>query len=166
MNINNEFIGIRNIVREDMDFIQKLWGDEESMLASGGPYMIRDEDKDDLFTILNKGQAISNHYMISVGDQLIGDLSIRDHSDDKAQLDMKIMNDERNKGYGKQALSLILDYFFNELGGKEVYFELWLVNYFANKKLKDYGFEATSVTEDYNVMTLTRENYQESALKR
>jgi len=166
MNINNEVVSIRKIEREDMDFIQKLWGDEESMLASGGPYLIKEEDKDDLYAILNKGDDVNNHYVIAASGDLIGDLSIRNYVDDKAQLDMKLFNEMRNKGYGRQTLSLVLDYFFNEMGGKEIYLELWLVNYFANKKLSDYGFEATSVTEDFNIMTMIKAKYEESVFSK
>ena len=55
---------IRTIDKNDMDFIQKLWGDEETMLSSGGVYNVRDEDKDALYGILNKGPGFNNHYII------------------------------------------------------------------------------------------------------
>jgi len=164
MNISSGKVSIRNIIQSDMDFIQSFWGDEESMLASGGAYMIREEDKEDLFNILNKGDDLNNHYMILVEGELIGDLSLRNFDEKKAQMDMKILNDKRNNGYGKLALSMFLDFYFNQVGGEEIFFELWLVNYFANKKLKDYGFEATQVMEDANIMTLTKESYQQSVL--
>lgn len=165
MNLSNGVLTISIIKKEDMPFIQKLWGDEESMLASGGVYQVRDEDIDQLFGILNKKDEVNNHYIIKYENQSIGDLSIR-KMDEKmtANLDMKILHKERNKGYGKEALKLILDYFFNQLDGSEIYFELWLVNYFAQHKLKEYGFKATLIMEDATIMTLTKEDYKEGVL--
>lgn len=160
MNISNENIKIETIKAEDMDFIQKLWADEESMLAAGGVYIIKDQDKETMFTILNKGEDINNHYIVFNDTEAVGDMTIRKFDEKKtAQLDMKILHAMRNKGYGKAALKLVLDHFFNTLGGEEIFFELWLVNYFAIHKLKEYGFEATLVMEDATIMTLSKEKY-------
>ncbi|MBI9012532.1 MAG: GNAT family N-acetyltransferase [Clostridiales bacterium] len=166
MILNNDKITIRTIEQADMDFIQTFWGDEESMLASGGVYNVRDEDKEALFNILNKGEEFNNHYIILNDEMAIGDLSIRKYDDKTkaAHMDMKILHVERNKGFGKKALQAVLDYYFNTVKGEELFFELWLVNYFAQHKLKEYGFEATLIMEDATIMTLTKENYEKGAL--
>lgn len=166
MILNNDKITIRKIEQTDMDFIQTLWGDEESMLASGGVYNVRDEDKETLFNILNKGEELNNHYIILNDEMPIGDMSIRkyDEKTKAAHMDMKILHPERNKGYGKKVLQAVMDYYFNTLEAEELFFELWLVNYFAQHKLKDYGFEATLIMEDATIMTLTKENYEKGPL--
>lgn len=166
MILNKENIGIRTIEISDMDFIQSLWGDENTMLSSGGPYNVKDEDKDVLFGILNKGKDLNNHYIVLNDGLPVGDASIRkfDEKTRTANMDLKIKHDERNKGFGKLALQAVLDYYFNTLNGEELFFELWLVNDFAQQKLKDYGFKATLVMEDATTMTVTRDGYQKGVL--
>lgn len=161
MKIETNDLRIRNITFEDMDFIQKMWGHKESMLATGGIYNITDDMKDDLFQILNKGDDIENHYIIEHKNVSIGDLSIQKFLDHKAQVDFKLFHDEKQKGYGKRVLDMILDYLFNTLNCQEVSIEIWLVESFMFSKLKDYGFEASEEMEDATVLTLTRTKYEE-----
>lgn len=166
MILNKNKMVIRTIDKNDMDFIQKLWGDEETMLSSGGVYNVRDEDKDALYGILNKGPGFNNHYIILHDDIPVGDISVRkyDENTKAVNIDMKINHKDRNKGYGKSALQMVLDYYFNIIQGDELFFEIWLVNYFAQQKLKDYGFEATLIMEDATIMTITKDGYEKGAL--
>lgn len=161
MILSNDDLTVSTIEQKDMAFIQVLWGDEASMLASGGIYQVKEEDKEPLFQILNKGEDVNNHYIIKVDGEPVGDLSIRKFGETKtAHFDMKILHEKRNKGYGKKALKTVLKHFFEEMKGQEIYFEIWLVNYFAQNKLKDYGFDATLIMEDATIMTLTKEAYE------
>ena len=165
MILNKEKISIRSIQEADMNFITQLWGDEETMFTSGGVYKVDDSNRDALFEILNKGEEINNHYIILNDDIPVGDLSIRKFDEKKsASLDMKILHAERNKSYAKGAFTLILDHLFNHIEAEEVALEIWLVNSFAQQKLKDYDFEATLVMEDATIMTLTKENYLKGEL--
>lgn len=163
MRINKDHITIRIIEKDDMPFIQKLWGDKETMLSSGGVYNVTDEMYDQLFEVLNNGEDINNHYIILLDDEPIGDLNIRKYSEEQkvCHADFKLIQPKRNKGYGKKVLDLLLDYYFNELKGDELYFELWLIDYFVKNKLIEYGFEEKSVNEDAVVLTLTKNQYEE-----
>ena len=168
MKLEGKNVSIRLLEKEDMSFIQELWGNEDTMLAAGGAYNVKTEDFDPLFSILRKeDESVNNHFVIETKDKLIGDISIRKFKESVgvAQIDLKIDHSERSKGYAKEALALYLDYFFNNIKGNEIVFELWLVNYFAQHKLKEYGFVPTFVMEDSNIMTLSKENYFNSSLK-
>lgn len=169
MNLNGEKVNIRLIEKNDMPFVQELWGNEETMLAAGGAYKLKTEDFEKLFHILRKeDDSVNNHYIIETKDKLIGDISVRKFIDTSrvAQIDMKIDSSERNRGYAKEALELYLNYFFNEIKGNEIVFELWLHNYFVQHKLEDYGFVATFIAEDSNIMSINKDIYLTSILNK
>jgi len=162
MILNNESVKVQPIREEDMDFIAKLWGDKNSMLSSGGVFQVDETNKKQLFEILNKVDDFNNHYIIFNDNKPVGDLSVRDYDQDKhAHLDLKILYDERTKGYAKSALKQVLHYLFHQLEGQAASFELWLLNDFVHDKLQAYGFEESSVTEDATVMTIKRDKYLE-----
>lgn len=167
MKLESKNISVRHLEEKDMLYIQKLWGDGNTMLESGGAFAIKDEDLNQMFSILRKEDAsINNHFVIETDGKHIGDINIRNYSEDskKGQIDLKIEYTERKKGYAKEALKLYLDYFFNKLGAEEIYMEFWLENYFVKEKLVEYGFEFASVSDDLYRLNINKESYLKSSL--
>lgn len=169
MKLKSKSIVLRHLEERDMLYIQKLWSDEETMLTSGGVFDLKDCDISKMFSILRKDdESINNHFIIETENKYVGDFNTRNYfsNDKKVQIDLKIEYVERNKGYGKEALILYLDYFFNEVRGEELFIELWLSNYFAKDKLIEYGFESKNVTDDIYHLTLTKDKYFNSILSK
>lgn len=165
MNIINENVKIRTLELNDMDFLQKLWGDLETMIYSAGSLPIKDEDKEMMFEILSQGDDFINHYVIEADGQLVGDMNLRDYENNKhVRLDFKLYKDDRKKGYGKKAFIGFLDAFFNAFEGDSIYVEIWLDEDFTYEKLQDYGFKVTEKTENSKKLTMTKEDYINSVL--
>lgn len=161
MKLHGKLVTVRVIENQDMLFIQKLWGNYETMESEGGTYKVKDEDFNKLFMILNKEDKLFNHYIIETDEGLVGDFSIReiDDSNEGIQINLKIEFSKRNKGYGKEVLELFMDYYFKKSNGSKILIEMWAVTPFVDRKLKGYGFNLESVSVDATKMSLVSNDY-------
>ena len=95
-----------------------------------------------------KSMVEGRNYLFSIikneDDKLIGNIELQDvnHTDRRATLGILIGEaDERNKGYGTEAINLILDFAFNYLNMNSVNLTLIAVNDRAKRCYEKVGFK-------------------------
>ena len=94
MKLQSNNITVRHLEETDMLYIQKLWGDVDTMVASGGAFAIKDEDLDTMFNILrHDDSSVNNHFVIEADGKCVGDLNIRNYieSTKKSQIDFWVI---------------------------------------------------------------------------
>lgn len=97
----------------------------------------------------------SNDYNFAIvlndKDRLIGNISLMDVDliNQTAELGIFIgEQDDRNKGYGKEAIKLILDYGFNTLNLNNIMLKVYSFNEKAIKTYKKVGFKTFGVRRE------------------
>lgn len=89
----------------------------------------------------------------------VGEVSFHrfDEKKKSAELNIKVQYKFRGKGYAKEALRLLLDYYFNEYGGQVITDDVTNAN--GQEALKKFGFEIISKSEDRIVFKMTKERF-------
>ncbi len=77
-----------------------------------------------------------------------------------AELNIKIEARQRRRGYGREALHLLLDYFFSDFGGEVMLDPVRLENRSGQRALRSAGFEHDGSRTDVCLLRMTRERYQ------
>jgi len=149
--------------KEDMGYIRWLWSDPETMEALGGPVLLTDEEADRWYAyMVDPGRPTECYRLIlnEEGDP-IGEVSLHqlDLKTKVAMFNLKIVHSERGKGYGREAMLLFLDYFFNELGGCKMLDELALNNLRGQQVLLRFGFVHDPRPKENFCVSITREQF-------
>jgi RimJ/RimL family protein N-acetyltransferase len=159
----NERITLKRPTWDDMPFIRALWSDEETMRAVGGVVTLTDEQARNWFARkIDPGSGTDGYWLIyDAANQPIGEISfhrlVRETM--TADFNLKIKHSERGKGYARQAMRLVFDYWFGEFGGKVMNDDVALDNNAGQQALLKFGFEHdASITENFRLV-LTREHY-------
>ncbi|MEW6712919.1 MAG: GNAT family N-acetyltransferase [Candidatus Riflebacteria bacterium] len=148
---------------QDMEFIRWLWNDEETMSSVGGPVYLNEEQARRWFErIVDPGSSndrfflIINEKDIPVGEVSFHRLKIESMT---AEFNIKIAEKYRNKGYGKVAMNLLLEYFFNEFGGLMMVDNVAIDNHAGQQALLKYGFEHDPSYKDVFRLVLSRQRF-------
>ncbi len=147
----------------DMQFIQWLWSDPETMKPVGGPIQLTESQAQSWFTeMIYPGSPADCYRLIfNEEDQPVGEISFHHLVSDKmtAEFNIKIASTKRGKGYAKEAMILFLDYFFNQIGGRKLIDCVALDNYAGRQALLQFGFEHDPSEKDVFKLQMTRERY-------
>lgn len=106
------------------------------------------EDEKDFVERARKDDKVYLSIVKLSNDELIGNISLMniDHINKTATLGIMIgKNDEREKGYGTEAINLLLDYAFNHLNLNNIMLELLDTNERAKKCYLKCGFKELGV---------------------
>ena len=107
---------------EDMEYIRWLWSDPETMEPVGGPVLLSEEEAKHWFEyMIDSGRPTECYRLIFNEDgNPVGEVSFHNLDSDTmtAMFNLKIASEERGKGYGREAMEIFLDHFFNDLGGR------------------------------------------------
>jgi RimJ/RimL family protein N-acetyltransferase len=76
-----------------------------------------------------------------------------------ADLNIKVASPHRGNGYGKKALLLFLDFFFNEAGGQILQDKLGIRNFQGRDFLVDCGFVSDPSYEGVHFLWLSKERF-------
>ncbi|MEG2289022.1 MAG: GNAT family N-acetyltransferase [Clostridium sp.] len=168
MKNNNEFLKIKGDLvyikepeYEELDYVEKLWGDVKTTGEIGGPFKLK--DRDGFFErMVSPGDGLNKYFLIYNKSSLpVGEISFRKSNIDykKATFNVKLEWQHRGNGYAKEALDLILDYYFNQYGGEVMEDDIAINNINAQKIFLKYGFEHVTNNEDIFLVRMTKEKF-------
>ena len=109
------------------------------------------EDEKDFVEKARKDDKVYLSIIKLSNDELIGNISLMniDHINKTATLGIMIgKNDEREKGYGTEAINLLLDYAFNHLNLNNIMLELLDTNERAKKCYLKCGFKDAGASRE------------------
>lgn len=166
--LHGEPITLKCPTWDDMSFIRALWSDEDTMRAVGGAVILTDPQARNWFARkIDPGSGADGYWLIyDAVNQPIGEISFHRLAPETmtADFNLKIKHRERGKGYARQAMQLVFDYWFGEFGGKVMRDDVALDNVAGQQALLKFGFEHdASISENFRLV-LTRERYH--ALRR
>jgi RimJ/RimL family protein N-acetyltransferase len=146
-----------------MQFIRWLWSDPETMEPVGGPIHLTDDEARRWFAyMIDPGSATNSYHLILDGENRpVGEVSFHrlDVDSMTAELNIKVAAPEREKGYARDALLLLLDYFFNRFGGRVLTDDVASGNLAGQQALLRLGFEHDPGSQDCFRLRMTREQY-------
>lgn len=157
-----ESVYLRPPRRDEMSFIQVLWGDPETMAPVGGPILLTDEQAARWFKAMIQPGRPTDYYCLifKARDRPVGEISY--HGLDEtmtAEFNLKIASAERGHGYAPIAMRLFLDTFFNQRGGQRLVDEVAIANHRGQQVLLQFGFEHDARHRDGVLLTMTREQF-------
>ena len=148
---------------EDMQFIQWLWGDPQTMEPVGGPVELTDDRAREQYAGWTDPERSTGCYCLifNEANQPVGEISFRyqDQESMTANLNLKIAHKERRKGYAGEAMAVFLSYFFNNLGGRVLVDGVALENKAGQQALLRFGFEHDPGVDKVFLLRLTRERF-------
>lgn len=141
---NGKKIYIKQPELNELNFTAKLWADPETMAEIGGAYEFPREKWEIFYKKMVQPTDGKNFYCLiyTIRDKVVGEVSFHgyDPSTKAARVNIKIHHRHRGKGFGEEALRLLLEYYFFEFGGVTI---IDTVKTDAAKKLLlKIGFEA------------------------
>jgi len=149
----------------DWQLVQGIWEDPETMEDVGGVQPLSEERYNQWYQkmfVLDKDK--NKYFLILQGDtnQCIGEISFHnyDKEEKKARLNIKIKSNCRNHGFGRQALDLLLHYYFNVFKGEIMEDRIDIKNTNGYKTLKNYGFKEISRDKEEIIIGIRREEYE------
>ena len=131
---------------EELEFTKKLWADYATMKDIGGVYELGDRHKATFFKKMISPTDGKNFYcLVYRNDGVpIGEVSFHgyDSANKIARLNVKIQAVYRGKGYGSEAIKLLLEYYFYEFSGEVIVEKA--NNKVAENTLIKLGFKETT----------------------
>jgi len=150
-NVNNNMLTGKNILLvkptiNDYLFIKNIWEDEKTMLLVGGIQPLSKERFKNWYDYMFLEKKNENRYfLIMTKDkkECLGEISFHryDNITKTAELNIKVLFGHRGKGIGKEALTLLIKYFFKEWGGKAMTDIIRDDNMDGYNALKKFGFK-------------------------
>ncbi|WP_392486809.1 GNAT family N-acetyltransferase [Haloimpatiens sp. FM7315] len=146
----------------ELSYIRKLWADEKTMRDVGGAINFsKDRYKSWYEKMVKPGDGKNVYCLIfNKDDTPVGEVSFHayDKTSKTAEFNVKIESEFRRRGYGKEAIKLMLQYYFEEFGGQVMLDEV--INEKGQEALKKFGFEVVSETKESINFKMTKENFK------
>ncbi|PWX66041.1 GNAT family N-acetyltransferase [Clostridium perfringens] len=152
---------IRTPYLEELGYTEKLWGDMESMTDVGKTISFPRYKWDSFYKKMVSPTDGRNLYCLvfDYNDNPVGEASFHgyDSITKTARLNVRIENSHRGKGYGSEAVHLILECFFNEFGGL---YMLDTVSLDENReRLEKIGFKIMYKNKDGYSYRLSKDDF-------
>jgi len=149
----------------ELEFVQRLWADPETMKPVGGPVEFSFERQKEWFKRMVKPGTPENFYCLIFhsDDTPVGEISFhRWNSEEKsADLNLKIHAAYRGQRYAEEALGIFLNLFFNVFGSRIMNDNVALDNFAGQQLLLSFGFQQNPEATDVCRMHMTKERYRE-----
>lgn len=135
---------IRNFIDEDFNNFYKLVQDQNNHKVAGLEYVTNEEMAKELF---KKYQKLPNSYAIALeNNSMVGIIELNERGltadlGKTREVGFIIDRDFRRKGIGSEAISLLIDYGFKELGLKELWASVETDNLPTKKLLSKFNFK-------------------------
>ena len=155
-------VTLRPARRADLPYIRSLWTDPRTMAPVGGPLEVTDERLERWYAgMVDPGRDSELYLLITAsGDgRPLGEASLHgfDQQRGTAHLNVKVAAQERGRGYGRDALAALLDFFFTRARGAAVLDDVDLENGVGQALLRSCGFTRDPAAQDLCRMRLSRE---------
>ncbi|MHA7941459.1 GNAT family N-acetyltransferase [Formosa sp. 3Alg 14/1] len=156
--LKGEHIFLRALEPEDLDFIHEVENNEAIWELSNtqtpySRYLIKqylDESHLDIYEVKQLRLVISDYDNNVIGLIDIFDFDFRNR---KAGIGILITDEaKRAKGYGSEALSLLVNYCFNQLQLHQVYCNISEDNEASLKLFKNLEFQIIGLKKDWNLV--------------
>ena len=154
--LSGNTIYLRALEPEDLDFLYTLENDEKvwevsETLAPYSKFILKEylaNSHKDIFEVKQLRLAISNY-----NNKLLGFIDIFDFNpkNKRAGVGIVVLEEaNRNKGVGREALSLLIDYAFNHLDLHQLYANISESNKPSIHLFSNLGFERIGIKKDWN----------------
>ncbi|MGH4125070.1 MAG: GNAT family N-acetyltransferase [Clostridium sp.] len=161
--IDGKLVYIKQPNFDELDFVAELWSDEETMNDVGGVVPFPTEKRELWYRKMVDPSDGKNFYCLiyTLDDVLVGEVSFHrfDAGEKNADFNIKIQNKYRGKGYGKEAIGLLLSYYFYDFGGQVIYDNV--INEKGQKALQSFGFDIVSSSDSEISFKMTKERFSE-----
>lgn len=158
---NGKSVYIKQPSFEELSFVAKLWGDEETMSEIGGAYIFPREKWEMFYKKMVYPTDGKNFYCLiyTVRDKAIGEVSFHgyDSVTKAARINVKIDYRYRAKGYGEEAVRLLLEYYFLEFKGQSIIDTIETDR--AKRFFSRIGFEAIGKFKNKVTYKLKKEDF-------
>jgi 8-oxo-dGTP pyrophosphatase MutT (NUDIX family)/RimJ/RimL family protein N-acetyltransferase len=146
---------------QELDYTAELWSDEETMRDVGGVIPFPLERRETWYRKMVNPTDGKNFYCLiyTLDDVPVGEVSFHrfDDKEGKADFNIKVQSMYRGKGYAKEAIQLLLGYYFYNFGGQVIYDNVANAN--GQKVLHNFGFEVVSKTGSEVLFIMTKERF-------
>ena len=136
---------------KDIEYIKKLWADEDTMNDVGGTVKMSSRDLQKWFKrVVNPGDGTHCYTLIYFENAYAGEVSFHRYSREKgtAEFNIKVEHRLRGKGIALKAGAMLLDIFFNNYYGTEMKDKIAMGNIGAEILLKKLGFVHSAEQSD------------------
>ncbi|MCC1484776.1 GNAT family N-acetyltransferase [Winogradskyella immobilis] len=156
LTLKGDHIYLRALEPEDLDFIYKIENDEEiwELSHTQTPYskfLIKqylDNAQKDIYEAKQLRLVISSYKNEAIG---LIDIFDFDFKNKRAGIGVLIQSDaDRGKGYGKDALSLLVNYCFLQLNLHQLYCNIAETNSVSLSLFENEGFEVVGLKKEWN----------------
>lgn len=158
INLKGKHIYLRALEPEDLDFVYEIENDQSVWEISNTitPYsrflimQYLENAHKDIFEAKQLRLVICNAEDLAVG---LIDLFDFDFKNKRAGIGVLIKDEvNRQKGFGKEALELLIDYSTNHLDLQQLYCNVSEDNTMSLKLFKHHGFEIVGLKKDWNLV--------------
>lgn len=160
--IEGSLVYIKQPSFEELEYVNELWNDEDTMADVGGVHPFPLEKRGEWYKRMVSPSDGKNCYFLIFNREgnPVGEVSFHRYDDryGSAELNIKVQKKFRGRGYSKEAVRLILEYFFYEFGGKLMKDEVININ--GQEALRKFGFKITSEENKSVIFTLTKEEFE------
>lgn len=152
---------IRNPQLKELSFVEKLWGNEESMKDIGGTYLFPKEKWEMFYRKMVYPTDGKNFFCLiyDLQDNPVGEVSFHGYNSitKVARINVKVHYKYRGLGYGSEALKLLLEYYFWNFGGEAIIDSVDTKE--AKRLFEKLGFEVINKFKDQVTYKLEKSRF-------
>lgn len=148
--------------KTDLPFIDRLWRDEATMKAVGGPVCLTKEKMEKWFERMVDPGSLTDRYFIVFYDKLpVGEASFHrfDPITKTGDLNIKVLAKHRGHGIAKRALEQLLKIYFTEFKAEAIFDPVAIRNLAGQRFLADFGFQLLKKDSEAAVFKLSKEKF-------
>lgn len=162
--VKGTFIDLKTPERIDLNYINWLWSDPNTMKEIGGPILLEPGMAAKWYEqMVFPGNGKDLYFLIfTKRGSPVGEVGFHRFDTEKkeAELNIKISAKNRGKGYGSEAVKLLLNIFFKEFHGEIISDPVALKNINGSKMLISLGFVQDKSISEHCLLYLSKKRYQ------
>jgi len=162
--LKGEHIFLRALEPEDLEFIHEIENDENiweisNTITPFSKFLIKqylEHSHKDIYEVKQLRLIISSY-----NNDVLGMIDVFDFNPKNRRAGIGILikkEKNRDKGYGSEALKLLVDYCFTHLDLHQVYCNISEDNKASIKLFSNHGFEKIGLKKDWNIINDTFKN--------
>lgn len=164
---NGKLVYIKMPKFNELSFVKDLWGDKKNMGDFGGVYSFPKEKWEMFYKKMVNPTDGKNFYCLvyDLMDRPVGEVSFHGYNSATkvARINVKIHYEHRGNGYAKEALTLLLEYYFLEFGGEAIIDSV--ITDEGKSLLKKIGFEELNNFRNQGTYKLTKKKFLSFKIK-
>lgn len=158
---NGKSVYIKMPEFNELAYVKELWSDKKNIGDTGEVYSFSRDKWEMFYKKMVYPTDGKNFYCLvyNLEDEPIGEVSFHGYNSATkvARINLKIHYNFRRKGYGKEALRLLLEYYFLQFGGQAIIDTVQSEE--AKFLMKKLGFEAINSYKSHWTFKLTKKTF-------